>query len=98
MERSAGFHPLARARSPSEGKISASAALSASARRTPRCARLDSARTRTRRPRIAAAMRASRQPRLQIIRIWAPIPACTSSASAAPIGGSVRAYADHTLS
>jgi hypothetical protein len=48
------FRPLARARPPSGGKISASAALSASARRTPPSARLDSARTRTHSPRMTA--------------------------------------------
>lgn len=52
------FRPLARARPPSGGKISASAALSASACRTPRSARPGSARARTHRPRITAARRA----------------------------------------
>jgi hypothetical protein len=50
------FRPLARARPPSGGKISASAALSASACRTPRSARPGSARTRTHRPRNKAVM------------------------------------------
>jgi hypothetical protein len=48
------FRPLARAWPPSGGKISASAALSASACRTRRSARPGSARTRTHRPRITA--------------------------------------------
>jgi hypothetical protein len=51
------FRPLARAWPPSGGKISASAALSASACRTRRSARPGSARTRTHRPRITAAPR-----------------------------------------
>ena len=50
------FRPLARARPPSGGKISASAALSASARRTPHSARPGSARTRTYRPRITSPL------------------------------------------
>ena len=50
------FQPLARAWPPSGGKISASAALSASACRTRRSARPGSARTRTHRPRITAGV------------------------------------------
>jgi hypothetical protein len=52
------FRPLARAWPPSGGKISASAALSASACRTRRSARPGSARTRTHCPRITAGTRA----------------------------------------
>ena len=62
------FRPLARARPPSGGKISASAALSASACRTPRSARPGSARTRTHRPRITADLAQRPQPTAVTLR------------------------------